>query len=154
MISLKLSVQTLFWTTSSFSLQEYPVPWAVNKTDSLLNFILDYLPSLSHNILSGWKEPSEGLPPIEWLHHPISPVTCKLLLLYLWIVRKKNKAKECIWSAPPPPLPPFQNLFFNFSITIHVQYNANSRCATQWLDIYVTYEVITPINLVPIGHHT
>lgn len=46
--------------------------------------------------------------------------------------------------------------FFNCSIAVDVRYYfyISSRCITQWLGICTPYEVITPISLVPIWHHT
>lgn len=47
----------------------------------------------------------------------------------------------------------FLNIYFNFLIMVDIHYYINFRCTTQHLDIYVTYEIMAPKNLVLTWHH-
>ena len=50
-------------------------------------------------------------------------------------------------------VPLFLKLFY-FLIIVDIQYYISFRCTTEWLDIYITYKVISLLRLVPIWHHT
>lgn len=47
----------------------------------------------------------------------------------------------------------FLKIIFHFSITLDIQAYVSFKCPAQWLDIYIPYKVITPINLISIWHH-
>ena len=50
----------------------------------------------------------------------------------------------------------FKNIFSKcyFSLIVTIQCYISFRCITQWLDIHITYKVITLNNLVTIWPHT
>ena len=48
----------------------------------------------------------------------------------------------------------FSKYFILFSVTVGIQYYITFGCTAQLLDIYITYEVVSSINLALTWHHT
>lgn len=48
---------------------------------------------------------------------------------------------------------PFLEKIKKFSITVGIQYYIRFRGPAQWLDIYITYEVTSPVSLVSTWPH-